>query len=600
MIYIKKYITYILCVVISIVIFASGILNKLEINLSDVFFQYETPLDGNIAIVEIDEKSLEELGPFQSWPRTYMADAISILNSDKNVKPAAIGVDIMYFGNTTQEADNALVEACKKIDNVVMGNLINFGSALVTDSEGNFYMNNSHIEKFEEPYEELNKVVTTGHLNTKIDDDGIVRKSINYIELPNKNKINSFAFEVYKKFAENTGREINYNVLTDENSELYIPYSGKPGGYSDGFSFVDILNGEINPDIFEDKIVLIGPYAVGLMDNYITAIDHNEQMYGVEIHANIIDTLIKENFKTYVPKWVQSILVGIIVFLVLNIFEKASIKKSSVLLVVFISGYWIYTCLLYHIAGKISDVLCIPIFIGVIYIAFIIKRYLKAILEKRRVENTFKRYVAPQVVDTIIKGGMDNIELGGKKTDIACLFVDIRGFTTMSEELSPEEVVGILNEYLTLTSSCIFKNNGTLDKFIGDATMAIFNAPLSLDDYIFKAVKTAWDIAEGSEELSRKLLDKFGKTISFGIGVNCGAAVVGNIGTQKRMDYTAIGDTVNTAARLESNAKPGQILISESVYNALKGRIEAESIGEIKLKGKSNSIEVFEVKNIFG
>lgn len=219
MIYIKKYITYILCVVISIVIFASGILNKLEINLSDVFFQYETPLDGNIAIVEIDEKSLEELGPFQSWPRTYMADAISILNSDKNVKPAAIGVDIMYFGNTTQEADNALVEACKKIDNVVMGNLINFGSALVTDSEGNFYMNNSHIEKFEEPYEELNKVVTTGHLNTKIDDDGIVRKSINYIELPNKNKINSFAFEVYKKFAENTGREINYNVLTDENSE---------------------------------------------------------------------------------------------------------------------------------------------------------------------------------------------------------------------------------------------------------------------------------------------------------------------------------------------------------------------------------------------
>ena len=194
---------------------------------------------------------------------------------------------------------------------------------------------------------------------------------------------------------------------------------------------------------------------------------------------------------------------------------------------------------------------------------------------------------------------MDSIELGGEKTDIACLFVDIRGFTPMSEALSPEEVVGILNEYLGLTSSCIFNNDGTLDKFIGDATMAIFNAPLPLDDYIFKAVKTAMDIAQGSEELSKKLLEKFGKTISFGIGVNCGPAVVGNIGTQKRMDYTAIGDTVNTAARLESNAKPGQVLISKAVYDALSGRIEATSIGEIPLKGKSKGIEVFVVEKIF-
>ena len=598
MIDIKKYVICTLCAVMSVIIFLSGLPSRVEVNLSDIFFQSETALDGNIALIQIDSKSLEKLGPFQSWPRTYMADVINILSSDANVKPAVIGIDIMYFGTTTEEADNALVKASSNAGNVVTGSLVNFGSALVDDGNGNFHMDNSYITQVEEPYEELKNVVKYGHLNTKVDNDGIVRKSLNYIALPNGKKLNSFAFEVYKMYAEKNNKEVNYNIPLDENGEFYIPYLAKSGGYSDGYSFVDVLKGEINPDIFENKIVLIGPYATGLMDNYITSIDHNEQMYGVEIHANIIDTLINANFKTYTPKWIQSILIGIIVFVMTNIFEKSNLKKSFIAMLICIIGYFGYVCLLYHIIGKISDVLCVPLFVVIIYIAFIVKKYTKAILEKRKVESTFKRYVAPQVVDKIIKDGLDNIELGGKKVDIACLFVDIRGFTPMSEALKPEEVVGILNEYLNLTSSSIFKNEGTLDKFIGDATMAIFNAPLPLDDYIYKAVKTAWDIAKGSEELSEKLQAKFGKTISFGIGVNCGPAVVGNIGTEKRMDYTAIGDTVNTAARLESNAKPGQILISKAVYDALEGRIVATSIGEIPLKGKSNGVEVFVVENI--
>lgn len=144
----------------------------------------------------------------------------------------------------------------------------------------------------------------------------------------------------------------------------------------------------------------------------------------------------------------------------------------------------------------------------------------------------------------------------------------------------------------------IFKNGGTLDKFIGDATMAVFNAPFDLDDYIYRAVCTARDIAAGSQALEEKLMARFGKTVSFGIGVNCGRAVVGNIGCDFRMDYTAIGDTVNTAARLESNAKKGQILISESVYEAVKDRIEVSPIGEIPLKGKSKGVFVYQLDKV--
>ena len=169
----------------------------------------------------------------------------------------------------------------------------------------------------------------------------------------------------------------------------------------------------------------------------------------------------------------------------------------------------------------------------------------------------------------------------------------------MSEGLQPEEVVDILNEYLALTTKCIFQNGGPLDKYIGDATMAVFNSPFNLDDYIFRAVCTAWDIAAGSAELEQKLQEKFGRTISYGIGVNCGDAVVGNIGCDFRMDYTAIGDTVNTAARLESNAKAGQILISDAVYEAIKDRVQVTEIGTIPLKGKSKEVMVYQVDNIW-
>lgn len=171
----------------------------------------------------------------------------------------------------------------------------------------------------------------------------------------------------------------------------------------------------------------------------------------------------------------------------------------------------------------------------------------------------------------------------------------------MSEALEPTQVVDVLNTYLNLTNDCIMNNEGTLDKFIGDATMAIFNAPLPLEDYVYKAVKCAWEMTQRAEEIGKELREKYSREVSFGIGVHCGKAVVGNIGTKMRMDYTAIGDTVNTTARLESNAKAGEILISKEVYERLKDRIEVTSYGtSIKLKGKSEGFEVYRVDKLLG
>ena len=212
--------------------------------------------------------------------------------------------------------------------------------------------------------------------------------------------------------------------------------------------------------------------------------------------------------------------------------------------------------------------------------------------EKKRWEimRAFKKYVAPQIVDEVSKGGEFQISLGGERRELAAMFVDIRGFTSLSENLEPEEVVEILNEYLNLTTHAIFKNGGTLDKFIGDATMAVFNAPFDLDDYIYRAVCTARDIVAGAQDLEDRMEKRFHKKVNFGIGISCGPAVVGNVGCDFRMDYTAIGDTVNTASRLEGKAMAREILISEQVYEALKDRI--------RVKGKAKEICVYSADEV--
>lgn len=166
----------------------------------------------------------------------------------------------------------------------------------------------------------------------------------------------------------------------------------------------------------------------------------------------------------------------------------------------------------------------------------------------------------------------------------------------MSERLQPEEVIQVLNEYLDICTKAVFQWQGTLDKFIGDGVMAFFGAPISLPNHPELAVRAALEMKRQSDILEEKCIAKFGIGVKFGVGINCGPAVVGNIGSEMlRLDYTAIGDTVNLSARLESNAKPGQILISSNVYEHVQGLFEIQDMGEIKVKGKEKPVQVYEV-----
>jgi adenylate cyclase len=218
----------------------------------------------------------------------------------------------------------------------------------------------------------------------------------------------------------------------------------------------------------------------------------------------------------------------------------------------------------------------------------------RSLREKEMIKRAFTRYVAREVVDEILKNP-ERLALKEERRDVTVLFCDMRGFTTMSERLSPEEVVAVLNEFYTLMIDTTFKQDGTLDKFLGDGVMSIFGAPILHSDHSIRAVRTALAMQAGVAELSRKRLKDGKDPIAVGIGISAGEAVAGTVGTEDRMEYTVIGDSVNLAARLESNAKPGQILISERTYRNVEGRVNVRPLGALRLKGKEEHVQVYEV-----
>ena len=593
--YIKTAVITIIIMAASIISLYLGTAGAWDARISDWLNQKEAVTNKKIYIIGIDDKTLERYGPVNTWSRNIPAELVEKLNAHEDARPAVIAFDVIYSENADAAADSRFAQVCKKAGNVVAAMSFSFKEQPETQADGTVIYNPYHVQDVIAPYEALRESVTCGFANTTIDADGCVRQAMAYINY-NGEPVYSLSYQAYKKYLEGQGKEAVLPETYGRNNSFYFSYSGKPGSYN-LVSMAVVLDGTVDARIFQDAIVLTGAYAVGMQDAYPPAVSHNSQMYGVEIHANIIEALLEGKTQLPVSPLLYAIAAGLVCGIFFVLVKKTKLLLSSALLILFIILVLIQTKVFYS-AGVITPVILLPVILALIYLARLIQGYLVEIHRRRHVLNVFKQYVAPQVVDKISRDRDFELVLGGENRHIAVLFVDIRGFTTMSESLRPAEVVEILNEYLSLTTRSIFDNGGTLDKFVGDATMAVFNAPFDLDDYVFRAVCTAWDMMAGADAIADQFEKRFGKRVAFGIGIHCGEAVVGNIGCDFRMDYTAIGDTVNTAARLESSADRGQILISEEVYEAVRDRIEAAPIGEIPLKGKNNGVFVYQLDKV--
>lgn len=589
---IKDFIESVVIFLIVLLLSVTNLLSPLDYILRDGLYQIPRGVDSRIKIIAIDEATLEALGPIQTWSRSYYADLIRILNGNEASKPSIIAFDIIFSGYIDTEGDMAFAKEAADSGNVVTASQFIYSEKSEIGEDNLRYY---PIEAVVYPYKELYEATAQGYTNVAQDSDGVVRR-VSIQDTYDGTEQFSFSHAIYALYCEQQGIAAN-EIKTDRYGKTLINYSGKPNDY-EYISMIDVLNGKIDSRTFQDSIVLVGAYAPGMQDNFNVPNGNSRQMFGVEIHANILQAFMQNRFSINGNPYVFGILWSTLAVIFHFIFKKNKKVWLSAMILFLAIGGELAAGVLLNNKGIAVSLIYLPFALIISYIYSLARGYIAERLKRKKVLTAFKKYVAPEIVEEIAKKGDFKIKLGGENRDIAVLFVDIRGFTTMSEALEPEQVVEILNHYLNLTTTAIFKNKGTLDKFVGDATMAVFNSPFDLDDYVFRAVCAAMDIVAGGEALEHELMEQYGRSVGFGVGVNCGPAVVGNVGCEFRMDFTAIGDTVNTAARLEANAKKGQVLISDAVYERIKDRIEAEEVGEIPLKGKSKGVFVYSVTKV--
>lgn len=582
-------------VVIFFVVFlfaVTNLLSAMDYILRDALYQFPRGVDSRIKIIAIDEATLEALGPINTWSRSYYADLIQKLNGDETLKPSVIAFDIIFSGYVDEKGDMEFARAAADSGNVLTASqLIYSEKSEIGEDNLRYYP----IESIVYPYKELRDVTQNGYANVAQDSDGVVRRITIQEDYEGFDQL-SFSNAIYHLYCDRQGITPS-RVKTDKYGKTLINYSGKPNDY-EYISMLDVLNGSVDSRTFGGSIVLVGAYAAGMQDNFNVPNGNSRQMFGVEIHANILQAFMQNRFSINGNPYIFSMLWGLLAAIFHLIFKRNKKIWVSVVILFLAIGGGLLAGMFLNNKGIAVSLIYLPLALVLSYIYSLAIGYIAERMERKKVLNAFKKYVAPEIVEEIAKKGDFQIKLGGENRDIAVLFVDIRGFTTMSEALEPEQVVEILNQYLNLTTSAIFKNKGTLDKFVGDATMAVFNSPFDLDDYEFRAVCAAMDIVEGGAALEHALMEKFGRSVGFGVGVNCGPAVVGNVGCEFRMDFTAIGDTVNTAARLEANAQKGQVLISDTLYERVKDRVEVDEVGEIPLKGKSKGVFVYSVTKV--
>jgi adenylate cyclase len=580
--------------------------SPLEYRVQDSAFQQPCLPYHGIIILGIDEPAWEALGAWP-WPRSLMAEVINILNYYEEMRPAVIAVDVLYDqpSHFFPEGDLLLAEAARQGGNVLLASSFNIGQ----DIEG--LRAEPVITAHITPFDAVLPYAQHGIINAVTDADGLIRNALLWDEFEGT-RIYSFPLLAAQMYLQHNYGYASAHPFIEENRTMFLRYTGLPGhegtpGDFFGFSLADVFESWFKEDVvatgwLADTIVLIGAYSIGMMDHYPTPIYRGAPMYGVEIHANAIQAILEEAFKLRVPDWVGVLLLTAFILLGMLIGEFVDVRIALPIFGVLGVGYYFGALQIFTQQYYVLPMLGPPMVLGIIAVYQLIYGYALRVYEKGKIKSAFRKYVDPNLVDALVESGEADHDGVGKKKHIAVLFVDVRGFTPLTERFAdtPELIVETLNAYLELTSASVFNNGGSVDKFIGDATMALFNGFVPLDDYVYKAVKAAWDIVQGAAEVNAAIKEKYGIDLGFGVGVNCGEAIVGNLGPSFRKDYTAIGDAINTAARLESSAQRSQVLISQDIVDILGERIQVESIGAIPLKGKSVPLEVYVLRGVGG
>lgn len=544
------------------------------------------PVHPDIAIVTVDQKSVDQMGRWP-FPRSDHGRLVDFLT--------AAGAKAVVFDVLFTEADRdfpakdaALGRAAAKSGRTTLGLLFH------RDEKGGLNKPLLPIPALEDPSTAI------GFVNMFPESDGVLRMAPLYRDF-NGTAIPSLPVAALaaerKKTPEELVSALRVSPLGDWN-EVLINFSGwasappyTPFPY---YSFADVLDGRVPAKSFHDKWVLVGGTLIGAFD--YKAVPNDQNFPGLEIQANVLDNLLSNRFLNPVPTamtWLLMLLFG------LGLGRGLAALKAwtgATVLLAAVAGYFGFCQWLFTEHNLLLDFVAPSATLTTVYVAMMFRRLLAEEKEKRRIKTMFAQYASPTLIEILIRDP-SKLKLGGEEKEVSIFFSDIAGFTTLSEQIPPAQLVNVLNEYLTDMTNVIIKHDGYLDKYIGDAIMALWNALVDQPRHAVLACRAAVAQLHALDQLQKRFREKGWPPLDCRMGLNTGRVVVGNMGSLSSFDFTAVGDSVNLASRLEGANKMfgTHILISESTYRAAQDEIEARELDFLRVKGKTQPIRVYEL-----
>lgn len=581
----------------------------------------------DIVIVDIDNRSLEKLGRFQQWPRSYHARVIDYLRAGG---AACIAFDLLFVERDAKPAEDSLLILSTKN----AGNVVHAMSLEQEHPEAFLYKMEKppegfaaarftlplppktvaalkSFDRFDGKLMELyNNSAGLGFVNFLPDDDNAIRQMPLFLNFAGQ-AYPSFALAVVMQSAGlvrddievELGHEVRWRKSNNGGVAMRIPIDNKSRvlvnymGSQNTFRYIpyyDVLEQRVPAETFQNRVVLIGASAAGLAD--LRPVPFESTFPGVEVHANIIHSMRTQNFITRQPETL-SIVTMLIFAMIAGVITMIWSPWLGILVTVFLSvGYTLLTTSLF-ISRSVWIPQVRPLFsFGVAFISVMVYRFLSEERQKQLIKGMFVHYASELIVNELIRDP-SKLKLGGDKKYATAFFSDIKDFTTVSERLSPEALITQLNEYLSAMTDIVLEYGGYLDKYEGDAVVAVFGVPVDQTDHAERACLAALDMQKVLVDLRKKWSMEKRPSFEARIGLNTGEMIAGNIGGKNRFDYTVIGDPVNLASRLEgANKMYGtKIMIGEETYGQAKDKIMARELDFLRVKGKSRPVRVYEL-----
>jgi adenylate cyclase len=559
-----------LATAISLGAYAGHTLRSLELRTVDLRFSIRgsTGAPKDVAVVAVDDRTF---GGFQNrlqwpFPRRYHAKVIDRIAAGH---PNAIAVDIQFTEPTDPRDDNALIESVAHAGHVVLattevdahGHTNIFGGDSVLHQIGAFAANASLVA----------------------DPDGVLRHVRYAVD----------GLTTFSVAAATVSR--GRPVPPPRSGSEWIDYAGPPGTVKT-YSYYDVYSGKVPPSAFRGKVVVIGASAPSLQDVHATSASGSAWMPGAEIQANAIQTALRGFPLQSTPAWLNVLLIAL-----LGLLPALAIRLrafSTPVIAIAAGGLFALAVQLSFDHGRVV-LFTYPLLALVLgSIGSLVVWYVLEAFERARTRDLFGRFVPATVVDQVLARTDGHLRLGGEKVYGTAMFTDLRGFTTFSEGRPADEVIGLLNMYLSTMSDAVLAHGGTLVTYTGDGMMAVFGAPLPQADHADRALAAGREMLEVRLPEFNEWLREQGHDYSFlmGVGLCSGDFMSGNVGSERRLEYTAIGDTINTASRIEGLTKdtPYALFMAGSTREALTNPPEdLLLIDRMAIRGRANAIEIW-------